>query len=80
LQRKESEGFSDYSLRLQQAFPQHNKSIQRLFKALQNQYFTEQGAKQSLKQRSNDEKRLSQQLKKLAQNLTIAKSKSSLRQ
>ena len=27
LQRKESEGFSDYSLRLQLAFPQHNKSI-----------------------------------------------------
>lgn len=81
LQRKESEGFRDYSSRLQQAFPQHNKSIQRLFEALQNQYFTEQGCKQSLRQRYNDEKRLSQQLKKLARNLgAIAKNKSSLRQ
>ena len=78
LQRKESEGFSDYSLRLQQAFPQHNKTIQRLFDALQNQYFAEQGSKQSMTQRAIDEKRLSQQFKKLALNLAaIAKSKSS---
>ncbi|OUS38672.1 hypothetical protein A9R00_10305, partial [Oleispira antarctica] len=81
LQRKESEGFSDYSLRLQLAFPQHKKSIQRLFEALQQQYFADQSAKQALKQQANEERRLSQQLRKLAQNLgAIAKNKSSLRQ
>lgn len=40
LQRKDNEGLSDYSLRLQLAFPQYRQSIQRLFGQLQSHYFS----------------------------------------
>jgi hypothetical protein len=81
LQRKSSEGFSDYSVRLQHAFPQQKETIGRLFTQLQNQYFADHGDRVSKADNAKKEKDLALQIRKLARNLTaIAKSKSSLRQ
>jgi transglutaminase-like putative cysteine protease len=40
LQRRDNEGLADYSLRLQQQYPQQRESIRRLFDQLQNHYFS----------------------------------------
>jgi transglutaminase-like putative cysteine protease len=38
--RRENEGLSDYSLRLQQQYPEQSESIRRLFEKLQSHYFS----------------------------------------
>ena len=77
LQRSSNEGFSDYSLRLQNAFPQEKESIRRLFDQLQNLYYS---AQPSSKNR-NDEQKLALQIKKLARQLSvISKNKNNLHQ
>lgn len=40
VQRRDNEGLADYSLRLQQQYPQYSDSIRRLFDQLQNHYFS----------------------------------------
>lgn len=81
LHRKQSEGFSDYSLRLQKAFPEQGQTIDRLFSQLQSQYFSSQRSQVGKSECIRKEKDLALQIKKLAHKLaTIAKSKSSLRQ
>jgi hypothetical protein len=64
VQRRENEGLSDYSLRLQQQYPQYRESIRRLFDQLQNHYFSK--AKVDDKER---ERLLAKNLVKLAQQL-----------
>lgn len=81
LQRKNSEGFSDYSVRLQLAFPQQKETIIRLFTQLQNQYFADQGPTINKTAANKKERDLALQIKKLAKHLvSIAKNKSSLHQ
>ncbi|MBL4797963.1 MAG: DUF3488 domain-containing transglutaminase family protein [Oleispira sp.] len=80
LQRKSSEGFADYSARLQLSFPQHKQSIRRLFTQLQNQYFADQSHRINKAETKKEEKQLALQIKKLAKSLMVtAKSKSSPR-
>lgn len=72
LQRKNNEGLSDYSLRLQQAFPQYRQSIQRLFSQLQSYYFSkpEEGAgSESIKAFVQKERLIAKQLLKLGRKL-----------
>jgi transglutaminase-like putative cysteine protease len=77
LQRNPSEGFNDYSLRLQQAFPQQKESIRRLFEQLQNQYYSPRTSGEN----KDDEQLLALQIKKLGRKLSaISKNKSSLHQ
>jgi hypothetical protein len=64
VQRRENEGLSDYSQRLQQQYPQYRESIKRLFNQLQNFYFSK--AKVDDKER---ERLLAKNLLKLAQQL-----------
>jgi len=74
LQRKDNEGLSDYSQRLQESYPSHRESIQRLFGQLQNHYFSkpsadsqsDNGFKKTMKEK---ERLLSKQLMKLGRNL-----------
>lgn len=81
LQRKNSEGFTDYSLRLQEAFPQQKETIYRLFIQLQNQYFSDKSRQEGKAESDKQERHLALQIKKLAGKLmVIAKSKSSPRQ
>lgn len=78
LQRKNSEGLTDYSARLQLAFPQHKETIKRLFARLQIQYFADQGGRTNKADTVKKEKYLALQIKKLSRNLiSTAKSKSS---
>jgi transglutaminase-like putative cysteine protease len=64
VQRRENEGLSDYSQRLQQQYPQYCESIRRLFDQLQNHYFSK--ATVDDKER---ERLLAKNLLKLAQQL-----------
>jgi transglutaminase-like putative cysteine protease len=64
VQRRENEGLSDYSQRLQQQYPQYRESIRRLFDQMQNHYFSK--VKADDKER---ERLLAKNLLKLAQQL-----------
>jgi transglutaminase-like putative cysteine protease len=44
VQRRENEGLSDYSLRLQQQYPRQSESIRRIFEKLQSHYFSKVNA------------------------------------
>jgi transglutaminase-like putative cysteine protease len=74
LQRKQNEGLSDYSQRLQRSYPQYSETIQRLFGQLQSHYFSKpvadsqshSGFEKTMKEQ---ERRLAKQLMKLGQNL-----------
>ena len=78
LDREQSEGFSDYSLRLQKAFPGQRQTVDRLFVQLQNQYFSNQRNQTGKSEIIKKEKNLAVQIKKLANKLAaIAKNKNS---
>jgi transglutaminase-like putative cysteine protease len=62
--RRDNEGLSDYSLRLQQQYPQQSESIRRLFEKLQSHYFS----KVNLDHKEN-ERLLAKNLMKLARQL-----------
>ena len=66
MQRRESEGLSDYSQRLQQQYPQHSESIRRLFDQLQSHYFSNAKASVDLEKR---ERLLAKNLLQLARAL-----------
>ena len=68
--RRESEGLADYSLRLQQLYPEHADSIRRLFDQLQYHYFS--GANSGANKKStekNTEKTAEKEARLLAKNL-----------
>jgi transglutaminase-like putative cysteine protease len=62
--RRENEGLSDYSLRLQQQYPQQGESIRRLFERLQSHYFSKVNA-----DHKENERLLAKNLMKLARQL-----------
>jgi transglutaminase-like putative cysteine protease len=64
VQRRENEGLSDYSLRLQQQYPQQGESIRRLFERLQSHYFSKVNA-----DHKENERLLAKNLMKLARQL-----------
>jgi transglutaminase-like putative cysteine protease len=62
--RRENEGLSDYSLRLQQQYPQQSESICRLFEKLQSHHFSKINA-----DHKENERLLAKNLMKLARQL-----------
>jgi transglutaminase-like putative cysteine protease len=62
--RRDNEGLSDYSLRLQQQYPQQGESIRRLFERLQSHYFSKVNA-----HHKENERLLAKNLMKLARQL-----------
>jgi transglutaminase-like putative cysteine protease len=64
VQRRKNEGLSDYSLRLQQQYPQQSESIRRFFEKLQSHYFSKVNA-----DHKDNERLLAKNLMKLARQL-----------
>lgn len=65
LQRQSNEGLADYSLRLQQAFPEQKERIKSLLLQLQNYYY----GQHELQQNSQEEKEISKKIKDIAAKL-----------
>ncbi|MGK0248678.1 MAG: transglutaminase-like putative cysteine protease [Oleispira sp.] len=66
--RRENEGLSDYSLRLQQQYPKQSESIHRLFEKLQSHYFSKVNP-----DNKENERLLAKNLIKLARQLSKEK-------